>query len=291
MARLGNYLQGLRTGWILLTAAVLTTGCANPTEKMWERLFELGDTRLQTVLQQSLAISGGVVAWSRLEQIDGQAIATVYEQTGGKALVDQQCQVKPGKKVALSLTSHEPAGVLTEVLNTKGNPRIFLQGLSKTQYETDPKKLYGAAIKLRVLMQAMMGPAGLLQEGLELRYAGQERKGGRLMHKIEVTGDLLPAVSADGYQAGNLLVVWIDSQTHRVSRLWLRYYKHNKTFGYLALNIGDFEKVSGGLFLPRYIAYAHSDRHQQFSQQQIMTVEFQKLQAELREKDQKWFFE
>jgi hypothetical protein len=291
MARQGGNLSGLRILLVLLTAAVLTTGCANPVEKMRERIFALGDTRLKTALQQSLAVSGGLEAWGRLEQIDGQAIATVYEQEGGKAMIEQQCRFKPDKKVVVSVTSHEPAGVLTEVLDRKGNPNIYLQGLAKAQQESDPEKLYGAAIKLRVLAQAMMGPAGLLGEDMALRYAGQERKGGRLMHKIEVTGDLLPAVSEDGYASGNLLAVWIDGQTHQIRRLWLRYYKHDKTFGYVALDIGDYEKVSGGLSLPRYIAYAHSDRHQQFSQQQIMTIEFQELQAEVRDKDRKWFFE
>lgn len=291
MARQGDKAARMRIWLVLLTAAVLTTGCANPTEMMRERIFEVGDTRLQTVLQQSLAVSGGVEAWGRLKQIDGQAIATVYEKQGAKALIEQQCQFKPAKKVVVSVTSHEPAGVLTEVLDRKGNPNIYLQGLAKVQYESDPEKLYGAAIKLRVLAQAMMGPAGLLQEGFNLRYAGQERKAGRWMHKIEVTGDLLPAVSDDRYASGNLLVVWIDGQTHQIRQIWLRYYKHDKTFGYLALNVGDYEKVSGGLSLPQYIAYAHSDRHQQLSQQQIMTVEFQKLQTQLREKDRKWFFE
>jgi len=292
MARQGGNLSGQGILLVLLTAAVLTTGCSNPVEDMHERIFSLGDARLKTVLHQSLAVSGGIEAWGRLEQIDGEAIATVYEQEGGKALIEQQCRLKPAKeKIVTSLTSHEPAGVLTEVLDRKGNPNIYLQGLAKVQYESDPTKLYGAAIKLRVLSQAMMGPAGLLQEDLSLRYAGQERKGGRLMHKIEVTGDLLPAVSDAGDASGNLLVVWIDGQTHRFRRIWLRYYKHDKTFGYIALDIGDYEKVSGGLWLPQYIAYAHSDRHQQFSQKQIMTIEFQKLQAELREKDRKWFFE
>ena len=291
MARQGGNLAGQRIFLVLLAVAVLTTGCSNPVEDMHERIFSLGDARLKTSLHQSLAVSGGIEAWGRLKQIDGEAIATVYERAGGKALIEQQCGFRPDKKVVVSVTSHEPAGVLTEVLDRKGNPNIYLQGLAKVQYESDPAKLYGAAIKLRVLAQAMMGPAGLLGEELALRYAGQERKGGRLMHKIEVTGDLLPAVSDAGYASGNLLVVWIDGQTHRFRRIWLRYYKHDKTFGYVALDIGDYEKVSGGLWLPQYIAYAHSDRHQQFSQQQIMTVEFQKLQAELREKDRKWFFE
>jgi len=101
----------------------------------------------------------------------------------------------------------------------------------------------------------------------------------------------LPVVSDDGYASGNLLTVWIDGQTHRIRRLWLRYYKYDKNFGYVTLDIGDYETVTGGLSLPRYIAYAHSDRHQQFSQQQIMTIELQKLQAELRGKNRKWFFE
>jgi len=292
MARQGDKVAGLRIWLVLLAAAVLTTGCANPVERMRERVFRLGDTRLKTVLQQSLAVSGGIEAWGRLETIDGEAIATVYEREGGKALIEQQCQFTPGKKnVAVSLLSHEPGGVLTEVLDRKGNPHIYLQGQAKERYESDPEKLYGAAIKLRVLAHAMMGPAGLLAEELSLRYAGQERKGGRLMHKIEVTGELLPAASDDGYTSGNLLAVWIDGQTHQIRRIWLRYYKHDTTFGYVALDIGEYEKVPGGLMLPRYIAYAHSDRHQQFSQQQIMTIEIQNLQAELRGKDWKWFFE
>ncbi len=291
MARQGGKLAGLRIWLALMAAAALTTGCSNPVEEMNERIFKLGDTRLKTVLQQSLSASGGVEAWGRLEQIDGHGIATVYEREGGKVLIEQQSQFKPDKKIVVSVTSYEPEGVLTEVLDRKGNPQIYLQGMAQEQYERDPEKLYGAAIKLRVLGQAMMGPAGLLRDNLSLRYAGQERKGGRLMHKIEVTGDLLPAVSDDGYTSGNLLTVWIDDETHQIRRLWLRYYKHDKTFGYVALDIGNYEKIPSGLNLPRYIAYAHSDRYQQFSEEQIMTMEWEILKAKLREKNRKWFFE
>jgi hypothetical protein len=291
MARQGGNLAGLRIGLVLLTAAVLTTGCSNPTKQMRERIFSLSDTRLKTVLQQSLAVSGGLEAWGRLDQIDGQAITTVHEPEGNQALIEQQCRFLPDKKIGVSVTSHEPTGTLTEMLDRKGNPHIYLQGLADTQYETNREKLYGAAIKLRVLAQAMTGPAGLLAEDLELRYVGPERKGGRMMHKIEVTGALLPSPSDDEYQGGNLLVVWIDSQTHQISRLWLRYYQRDKNFGYLALNIGIYENVPGGFLLPTYISYSHSDRHQQFSEQQMMTVEFQELQTVLRDKDRKWFYE
>ena len=89
--------------------------------------------------------------------------------------------------------SQEPAGVLTEVLDRKGNAEIYLQGLAKVKYETDPEKLYGAAIKLRVLAQALMGPAGLLTEegatapdgDLPVNVSGGSLGGG---HLIEATG-------------------------------------------------------------------------------------------------------
>jgi len=291
MTKQSGRLQGLKTFLVLLLAALLATGCANSVEQDHERVVTFGDTRLKTVLQQSLAVSGGIETWSRLEQINGQAIATVYEKEGCKVLIEQQCQFIPDKKIVVSLMSYEPAGILTEVLDRKGNPIISLQDLAITQYETDPEKLYGAAIKLRVLAQAMMGPAGLLRENLDLRYAGQERKSGRLMHKIEVMGEFLPLVSDDKYASGNLLVVWIDDQTHQIRHIWLRYRKRDKAFGYLALDIGDYEKVSDRLLLPQYIAYAHSDRYQQLNQQQIMTIEFQKLQTKVRDKDRKWLFE
>ena len=116
-------------------------------------------------------------------------------------------------------------------------------------------------------------------------------QGESLAGKIEVTGALLPSPTDDEYQGGNLLVVWIESQTHQISRLWLRYYQRDKNFGYIALNIGNYENVAGGFLLPTYISYSHSDRHQQFSEQQMMTVEFQKLQTVMREKDRKWFYE
>lgn len=292
MARQGVNLSGLGIFLVILSAAVLITGCSNPAKEMRDRVFGVGDARLKNVLQQSLAESGGIEAWGRLEYIHGQTLATVYEGEGGKALIEQQCRVQPGKKTIVSLTSNEPGGVQTEVLDRKGKANIHLQGpTKKNQQESRPEELYGSAIKLRVLAHAVMGPAGLLAKDLSLRYIGQERQGGRMMHKIEVTGDLLPPVSDGAYTDGNLLAVWIDDQTDQIRRIWLRYYKHDTTFGYLALDVGNYKKVSGGFSLPRYIAYTHSDRYQQFSQQQIMTIEFLSLQAELRKKDQKWFFE
>lgn len=291
MARKGRNLSALKIVLVVIPVAGLMAGCVNPTERMRKKVVSLPDARLKGILQQSLAVSGGIETWGRLEHIDGQAIATVFEQEDSKALIEQQCQFLPGKKVAVSMTSHEPGGVMTEVLGSKGTAKIYVQGESKSQQESDPETIYASAIKLRVLAHAMMGPAALLGKGLSLQYVGQERQSGRMMHKIEVTGDLLPPVFDNEHTHGDLMVVWIDDQTHRIRRIWLRYLKPNAPFGYLLLDIGNYKEVSGGLTLPRYIAYIHSDRHQQFSQQQIMTIEFQNLQAELRDKARKWFFE
>ena len=254
-------------------------GCADPAEQMRERLGTVGDMRLHKALRSSIAVTGSIESWATVERIEGDALATVFEPDGEKVLVEQQHQVIPGDNLQVSVTSNEPSGVLQELLDRKGRVRLLLQGQGKDAPPTEQDELRGTNIKLRLLAQALTGPAGLLREGYQLRYDGLERKGGRLMHKIEVTGPILGDEPLLVGTNGNLLVVWIDAQTSLVNRWWLRYKREEGKFGYLAVNVDKYQKTPEGLMLPGYISYIRSDKYQQFSERQLLLFEYQRLQV------------
>ncbi|MBN1844546.1 MAG: hypothetical protein JW810_02605 [Sedimentisphaerales bacterium] len=280
MARQDHKAAGLRILLVWLAAAALTTGCASRGERMQKRLLDLGETRLVTVLRQSLAAAGGLEAWAGVTAIDGEAVSTVFEPDT-QALVEQQCRIEPTGEFLVKVSSREPAGRLIEQLDDDGESQILLEGAAKTSYEQDPQRLYGAAVKLFLLGRAMLGPAGLLEEPLSLRYAGLERKNGRLSHKIEVTGQFFSeAHQPKALQNGNLLVIWIDETTHRMDRLWLRYPKKPSEFGYLSLQAGNFAAFEEGRILPKNLAFSFSDPYQQLGQQPLITMEFDRLQIQ-----------
>ncbi|MFC1782372.1 hypothetical protein ACFL02_02160 [Planctomycetota bacterium] len=272
-------------GLLVITAGVIT-GCAkNPAEHLRQRLAQLGDTRLDHAIRQSMVATGGIETWAHLQRIDGQAVAALADTQGGKTLIQQQHVIVPGERVMISVSSKETNGVLLEWLDNKGRVQTIFQG-EPGQVSLNPEMidLYAAALRLRLLSQAMTGAMGLLQKDFILRYAGQERQGGRQTYKIEVTGPILGQDQFDYGRTGNLLTVWIDAETFLFEKLWLRYHKDNSEFGYLALNIADYAQTSEGLVLPRHIEFVHSDEYQQFGHQYIMTLEYQKLQVTQLEK-------
>lgn len=270
---------GRLVGSLLLLVGLCLAGCADPAEKMRKRLGEVADMRLHSALRGSLAATGGLENWASLRRIEGDVLATVFEPDGQQVLVQQQHLIVPGDKLSVKIYSNEPGGLLQEQLDRKGRVRLLIQGQVKALPPTDPDELRGTNIKLRLLAQALTGAAGLLREGYQLRYAGSERKGGRLMHKIEVTGPILgsspPLEAADG----NLLVIWIDARTSLVDRLWLRFRLDDGKFGYLAVNVDKYMKTPQGLLLPQYIVFMRGDEYQQFSERQLLLFEYQHLQV------------
>ena len=259
-------------------------GCAGPGKKMRERLGLLADARLDRTIHESIAAAGGVEAWAEVCRIDGEALATVFTDGAGELLLEQHHHIIPGERAVITLTSKEPDGVLIEQFDHDGQISIILQGAEEPTGRIDPMEQYGAAVKMRLLIQALTGPVGLLQEGLHLRYSGVERKGNRLAHKIEVTGELLDQAKPAGSGGGDLLLVWIDAETHLPERLWLRYPLGKGQFGYLAANVHDYRAVAGGLVLPGRVEFVRSDEYQQFSRQNIMLVEYQQFKVTRRQK-------
>ncbi|MCK4627660.1 MAG: hypothetical protein KAT56_01585, partial [Sedimentisphaerales bacterium] len=143
--------------------------------------------------------------------------------------------------------------------------------------------------------QALTGCATLLREGLSLRYEGLERQGGRNNHKVEVSGRLLNRNKSTGglfekatfwknrspeKTLDDIAVLWINTETSLIERIWLRYQKPHrpKEFGYMAVNVLDYEQV-GKVKLPQRLEFVPTDEHQHFSRQNMMTVEFEYLTA------------
>ena len=131
---------------------------------------------------------------------------------------------------------------------------------------------------------------GLLRDDLTIRYLGQQRKAGRLMHKIEISGLILGNPKLWDKQNQMLLVAWIDIETRLFNRFWMRYPLGDNQIGYLGLNMVDYRQTDQGLMLPGRIEVIRSDEHQQFGQDRILMVEYQQFDLELLEIEQKNFF-
>ena len=256
-----------------------------------------------------MAVTGSFEMWSRVGGIEGEAIATIRESAGGSWYVDQRHQLTPRKRGWLRVSSNLPEGVGISQLDRKGRLK---RELVRYDGKGEGQELTGGdwaeeAAKLRLLGQAMTQGYGLLKEGWAMRYVGLERKGGRLTHKIEISGEMIAPAKAKKptpklrlelsifgemieslkgrdkeYEGDDQLVVWIDSETYLIDRLLLRYRSDSEPAGglrYLGANVGRYQEVAEGMTLPRYIGVVRSDRYHQFSEQETWRIEYQDLRV------------
>jgi len=285
-------------GLVMAAAVSLIAGCGNSNETMRQRLGMLGDPRLDAAVRRNIEATGGLDAWAGIERIEGRAIATTFDTDGGRTLVEQRHTVLPGntgKPVCLTIVSNEPTGRLTEQRDRKSLARIKRTNNKKTIVEKDQNTLFGAQIKLFLESQALTGCTSLLREGLILRYEGLERQGGRVNHKVEVSGRLLNRNKSTGGLLekaifwknkspesilDDIAVLWINAETALIERIWLRYQKPHRPdeFGYMAVHVLDYEQM-GTLKLPRRLEFVPTDEHQHFSKRNMMLVEFEYLTA------------
>ncbi len=288
----------LSMGLLIVAAVSLIAGCGNSNETMRQRLGMLGDPRLDAAVRRNIEATGGLDAWAGIKRIEGRAIATTFDTDGGRTLVEQRHTILPGntdKPVCLTVVSNEPTGRLTERRDRKGLVRIKRTNNKRTIVEKDQNTLFGAQIKMFLEGQALTGCTSLLREGLIPRYEGLERQGGRVNHKVEVSGRLLNRNKSTGglfekatfwknrspeKTLDDIAVLWINTETSLIERIWLRYQKPHrpKEFGYMAVNVLDYEQV-GKVKLPQRLEFVPTDEHQHFSRQNMMTVEFEYLTA------------
>jgi len=270
---------GIVAAACLLVAGSLAGGCSSTGKSLSQRLARLGDPRLEAALRASLEAAGGVEPWSQWRQMNAEAVATVFEPDGSRTLIEQQYSAAWGKRLALRVASREPTGATVEDLDAQGRVRLMQQTPEGELPITDPQQLYAAAVKLR-LLSAALTPATLLSQGLVLQYEGQEHQGGRVMHRIAVTGELFGRADLYPRQQGNLLVVWIDAQTGRLLRLWLRYHLADGQYGYLSAQVNDYQAAAGTpCRFPRFLDLARSDAHQVPTQNRLMAVELSRVEA------------
>ena len=175
MKQLSRFL--IRHSWIVLAAVILisTAGCGTKNQLMQQRLSDLHDIRLDTALRQCLAASGGIEPWSRLQKIEANAVATIFEPDGSQALIEQLQTIELKSRPVVSILSKEPSGMLRENLSDDGQAEIIFLGPMNSVHDQDPEKLYGAALKLRLLGHALTQVPGILHEDLTINYLGQER--------------------------------------------------------------------------------------------------------------------
>ena len=262
---------------ILIFVTLFTFGCSSRLELLEERLGMINDPRLDHVVRKNIEATGGLELWSQTESIAGDAIATVYEQDGSSSLIEQQHQISLGDRFSVTVISKESSGELREHLDHLGRVKVIHEAAEEAILEQDRAILYGAGLKLLLEGQSITGLASLLEKDFTVRYSTLERKGGRASHKLEITGRLLARDSEDKTPAvDDLLVMWINAESFLVERLWFRYQKLEQTekFGYLAAQVSDYRKESGGLTLPWRIEFVSSNEHQHFSRSHILSLEF-----------------
>jgi len=262
---------------------LVVVGCkSSPIDYIHQRLGQQGDARLDDTLRRNIIATGGVENWNWANylSIEGNAIATIAGAEGEKNLIQQHQVIVPGERVITEVFSIEADGILKEWTDKRGKTLTMFQGnINQTSFDPGKIDQYAAALRLKLISHALTGAIGLLQKDYTLRYLGEERKDGRLMHKIEVNGPLVHPDQFDYSTIGNLMVVWIDSETFLFERLWMRYNLGPEQFGYLAVNITDYAETSQGLVLPGLLEFVRSDEHQQVGHLQIMSLEFQDLQV------------
>ncbi|MCP4710605.1 MAG: hypothetical protein GY869_18430 [Planctomycetes bacterium] len=262
---------------------LVVVGCkTNPVDYIHERLGQQGDTRMDDVLRRNIIATGGEDNWdwSNYLGIQGNAINTIVGADSEKNLIEQHHVIIPGERIAIEVYSKEADGILKEWIDKRGKTLAVFQG-NADQTSIDPGKIdqYAAALRLKLISHALTGAIGLLQKDYALRYMGQERKGGRLMHKIEAVGPFVHPDQFDNRTTGNLMVAWIDAETYLFETLWLRYHLDAEQFGYLAVNITDYEETLEGLVLPRLLEFVRSDEHQQFGHLLMMSLEYQDFEV------------
>ena len=288
MNRYKNLLSGSICWGIVGMIGFWVIGCkSSPIDYIHERLGQQGDSRLNDTLRRNIIATGGVDNWNwaHRKSIEGNAIATVVGADDEKNLIQQHHVMVPGERVIIEVYSKEADGILKEWIDDRGKILAMFQGnAAQTSFDPGTIDRYAANLRLKLISHALTGAIGLLQRDYTLRYLGQERKGGRLMHKIEVDGPLVHPKQFDYSTTGNLMVAWIDAETYLFERLWLRYHLGPEQFGYLAVNITDYVETSQGLVLPRLLEFVRSDEHQQFGHVQLMSLEYQDLQVVTQDK-------
>ena len=255
-------------------------GCQSRQDHMWQRLAHSEASPLQEVLHANLEAIGGRTTWQKTHVIEANAVATLFDVDRSSTLVDMTQVLKFDPHPSLTLGFRLPAGTWTEHLDSGGGVRI--EGA-----QVDPagdeglETLHGAGLKLRLLVQASTQAVGLLNNAWTLKYLGKERKGGRLSHKIEVQGlTIRTGQKPKSSDQKNRLVIWFDADSHLIDRLWLQYDRgQGNEAGYLAGNVGRYQRQADGLVLPTYVGVVRSDAFQQFSEQEILRVEYQDIRV------------
>ena len=269
---------------VILVSLSGSIGCTSRSEKMRVRMGSLGDTWLHTVVRKNIAATGGVERWARLDRIEGEALATLFDADGGRSLVAQQHVIAAEGSLPMRMISQAPKGSWIEELAENGDCRVFLAEAGQTMPITDVGTIRGAGLKLLLLRQAMLAGVGLLDQDCQLRYLGQERKAGQQMHMVEMTGQI-PGVG----DAGAVMVLWFDNETFLLERLWLRYRNvpagAEDSFGYLAANISAYKKTPDGLILPTKIELLRSDEHQQLGEKRFVVVAYEQQRVVLEEEN------
>ncbi len=276
---------------LMVCTMVLMVGCSSGSLRVRKQLVSMPNSQLKMVLEKNLAATGGMDNWLKVRQLTANALSTILSRGGGRSLVQEVYKVDLSKAAcSIAETSYEPGGALQEILSSSGSIKISRRINGKNLlYKAD--QLAGAAVRLRLLLQGFTGARGLLHNGVSLRYAGLDRKEGKLFHKVEVTGNLLPDGKTSGKNC-DLLVLWFNTRSFQLDRLWLRYHLKQKTntgnaVGYIAARVLGYKTVdmaldgshSVSLKLPEQIEISYSNSYQQFSSSDIFILDISSWQG------------
>gem|GEM_PF-6151760 len=265
----------------LVAMTLLTSGCSSFGKKKGNNdIAPVMDARLDTILRKNLTATGGVALWQGATCLKVNSISTLVTGDYGKMLTNQLISVGIKTPSEISITSELAQGDLIEVLSPLGEYSASDLALGEAG-----QHVKNAAQRLCLVSQAITQSSGLFSEKLQIRYIGEERRGGRKNHKVEVipmVEDLEnPGVISKG---SDKIVLWINAETYFVNKIWFKFKVTGEDrYDYLGCNLRNYEEQPHGFVLPTYIGLVSSDKHQQFSEHEAYRIEAQNYEVVMRD--------
>ncbi len=270
---------------LLVAMVAILPGCGKEFSKALG-LGLIGDRELHDVIRSNIESSGGFSTWSKVASLEARILATTQDIDGGETFLNQRHIYTPKISPSMISVTQSPDGNWVENLTPESQVQMYVEH-KEDQPEQDKDVLYGAGIKLALISQSVSQCFGLLRDGWDLSYAGLERRGGRVSHKIVMSGKILNRpVPRSIFNEIDEMVVWVDSETNLVDRVWLKFWMStvngHRQYTYLGANVKNYQKDACGLMLPHYIGLVRCDEYQQFSESEILRLEYKSYQANIQ---------
>ncbi len=255
-------------------------GCATkPDESLAVKLGKLGDPDLSDMIRKNFDALGGRDLFETPINLKIDAIASVYSDSGGKVLMKQTHEIGFSNK-KITITSQDAGIDVIESMESGSMAVITQKQGNATTRISENEEIYGSMVKLTLELYALTGAYGLLDDNINLRYQGEERKGGKIYRKVQADGFFIKQRGKKDLGIKDSLLLWYDADTSLLDRIIIRYLDpiDGQTFKFLTVNVRNYETLDNGLVIPVYLGYVPGDEFQNFSEKYLMSIELLKVQ-------------